>query len=82
MNYNLYIYIILTFLILFLVSKFSYNFNLLDKPTKRKMHSEPTAYTGGIALSVIYIIAIFLFNFSYQKLDLIFSIAFLVSYFI
>ncbi len=79
MNYNLYIYTFLIFLLLFSVSKFSYNFNLLDKPTKRKIHSKPTAYTGGIALCIIYIIAIFLFNFSYQKLDLIFSIAFLIA---
>jgi UDP-GlcNAc:undecaprenyl-phosphate GlcNAc-1-phosphate transferase len=43
------------------------------------MHTVPTAYTGGVALSIILIFAIFLFNYSNQKLDLILSIGFLIA---
>ena len=73
------IYSIVSFLTLFSIAVVSYKLNLLDIPDKRKMHLKPTAYTGGLSLSFIYIFAIFLFNFSDQKLDLIFSIAFLIG---
>jgi len=73
------VYSIVSFLALFSIAVFSYKLNLLDIPDKRKMHLKPTAYTGGLALCFIYIFAIFLFNFSDQKLDLIFSIAFLIG---
>ncbi|MBD1136941.1 undecaprenyl/decaprenyl-phosphate alpha-N-acetylglucosaminyl 1-phosphate transferase [Pelagibacterales bacterium SAG-MED49] len=63
----------------FLISSFSYKFGLIDIPNKRKKHLKPTAYTGGLALCLIYIISIFLFNFSSQKLDLILSLAFLIA---
>jgi len=76
---SLLIYSLISFLILTLISKISYKLNLLDVPNKRKIHNEPTAYTGGLALCIIYIFAIFLFNFSNQKLDLILSIAFLIG---
>lgn len=73
------IFIITNFIIFYLVSKFSYNFNLVDKPDNRKLHLIPTAYTGGLALSLIYILSIYLFNFSDQKLNLILSISILIS---
>jgi len=73
------VYSIVSFLALFSIAVFSYKLNLLDIPDNRKMHLKPTAYTGGLALCFIYIFAIFLFNFSDQKLDLIFSIAFLIG---
>ena len=43
------------------------------------MHLKPTAFTGGIALCLIYILSIYLFDFTDQKLNLIFSAAFLIS---
>ena len=73
------VYSLLSFLILILVSKISYKLNLVDIPTKRKIHIKPIAYTGGLALCLIYLIALFLFNFSSEKLNLILSIAFLVG---
>ena len=76
---NLLIYLFLNFLVFFLISKLSYKLYLVDIPTKRKMHTMPTAYTGGVALSIILIFAIFLFDYSNQKLDLILSIGFLVA---
>jgi UDP-GlcNAc:undecaprenyl-phosphate GlcNAc-1-phosphate transferase len=43
------------------------------------MHLKPTAYTGGLALCLIYIFSIYLFDFTDQKLNLILSTAFLVG---
>ena len=43
------------------------------------MHLKPTAYTGGVALCLIYVFGILLFDFSSEKLNLILSIAFLVG---
>ncbi len=73
------IYSLLTFFILFLSAKFGYYFNLIDKPNKRKIHSRPTAYTGGIAISVILLLAIKFFDYSDNDLSIIISISFLVS---
>ena len=76
---NILIYSAINFLILFLISKISYNLNLVDEPNKRKIHLRPTAYTGGIGLCLIYLMGILLFDFSSEKLNLILSIAFLIG---
>ena len=76
---NILIYSSISFLILILISKISYNLNLVDEPNKRKIHLTPTAYTGGLGLCLIYIVAILLFDFSSEKLNLILSIAFLIG---
>jgi UDP-GlcNAc:undecaprenyl-phosphate GlcNAc-1-phosphate transferase len=62
-----------------LLSKISYKLNLLDIPNKRSSHVKPTAYTGGIILSIIYLTSIKLFDIPYPKLNLILSLAFLIS---
>jgi UDP-GlcNAc:undecaprenyl-phosphate GlcNAc-1-phosphate transferase len=76
---NILIYSSISFLLLILISKISYNLKLVDAPNKRKMHLKPTAYTGGLGLCLIYIFAIFLFDFSSEKLNLILSTAFLIG---
>ena len=76
---NILIYSSISFLILFLISKISYNLNLVDEPNRRKIHLTPTAYTGGLGLCLIYLMGIFLFDFSSEKLNLILSIAFLIG---
>ena len=76
---NILIYSSISFLILILISKISYKLNLVDAPNKRKIHLKPTAYTGGLGLCLIYIIAILLFDFSSEKLNLILSTAFLIG---
>ena len=48
------IYILINIIILFLCGKISYKLKLVDLPNKRKIHSKATAYTGGIALSIIF----------------------------
>ncbi len=76
---NMLIYSLINFLILISIAKISYKLNLVDLPGKRRVHLKPTAYTGGVALCLIYVFAIFLFDFSSEKLNLILSIAFLVG---
>tara|TARA_B100001989_G_C24516005_1_gene453165 strand:- start:297 stop:1295 length:999 start_codon:yes stop_codon:yes gene_type:complete len=76
---SLLIYLFLSFLILILLSKISYKLNLVDIPNKRKLHSKPTAYTGGIALSIILLLSLQIFNILGKDLSAIISIAFLIS---
>ena len=76
---NFITYLLFTFLILYFFSYISYKLKLVDIPGKRKKHLEPTAYTGGLALSIVFLIGIKLFNFSDQALDLIVSTSFLIS---
>ena len=73
------LYILIVFIVLFSNGKISYKLNLVDIPNKRKIHLKATAYTGGIAISVIFLIAIILFNTFNKSLSLILSIGFLVS---
>ena len=58
------IYSLFSFIILFLSTKIAYFFDLVDKPNKRKIHSKPTAFTGGIIISLILLISIKFFNYS------------------
>ena len=53
------IHILVNFIILYFV-KISYNLNLLDIPNNRKIHSEETAYTGGVASLILLTAIIFL----------------------
>ena len=76
---NIFAYSLISFLILILVSKISYKLNLLDLPNKRKGHLKPTAFTGGLALSFIYILSVLLFDIFDEKLNLIIPIAFLIG---
>ena len=73
------IYTLISFAILLFISIYSYKLDLVDKPNKRKLHSKPTAFTGGLALSFAYIISIKLFNIQSYELNLVLSIAFLIT---
>ena len=79
-NYNLLLFAIVSFLFLIICSIFSYKYGLLDKPNKRKIHSKPTAYTGGIALSVCYIFSLLFFDIIDAHLNLIISISCLITF--
>ena len=74
---NILIYSIISFFIFFLVSKISYQLNLVDVNNERKIHFKPTAFTGGLALSFIYIFSILLFDVVGEKINSILPIAFL-----
>jgi len=76
---NILIYSLISFLALIIISKISYYLNLVEAPNKRKIHLKPTAYTGGLGLCLVYIVAVFLFDFSSEKLNLILSIALLIG---
>jgi UDP-GlcNAc:undecaprenyl-phosphate GlcNAc-1-phosphate transferase len=78
MQNSIAIYSLLSFLILFFIAKISYKLDLIDIPNNRKIHKSPTAYTAGLAISIILILSILLFNFS-NKLGLILSMGFLIS---
>jgi len=73
------IYILFSFIIFFLSAKISYKLKLLDFPNNRKIHKEPTVYTGGIAISFILIFAVQLLDVLSPDLALIISISFLIS---
>jgi len=76
---NFFIHICISFLLLFLISKFSYKLNLVDTPNERKIHKTPVANTGGIALAFVFVLSILIFDFSNFKLHLIFTIGFLIA---
>ena len=76
---NILIYFILCFLLFFFSSKLAYRLSLVDKPNKRKIHSNATAYTGGITISFILLITIKLFHHPNESLNLIILISFLIS---
>ena len=73
------IYILLNFIILFFCAKISYHLNLVDIPNKRKIHTKPTSYTGGIAVSTILLFSIILFDNFDKSMSSILSISFLIS---
>lgn len=80
--YSIAIYILLSFIIFILFALFSYKFQFVDVPNDRKIHSKPTAYSGGIAISIILLCALQFFetfNILDRKLNLILSTAFLTS---
>lgn len=74
---NILLYSAISFFILILVSKISYQLNLVELTNKRKIHRKPTAFTGGLALSIIYIFSILLFDVVGEKINSILPIAFL-----
>ena len=79
MYIHLTIYSLLCFFLFFLCAKISYKLNLVDLPNNRKIHSEATAYTGGIILSCILLFAIKILDIFDPNLASIISISFLIS---
>ena len=73
------IYFTLCLPILLICAKLSYKFNFLDMPNERKLHDNPTAYTGGIGISIIYLLSLKFFNFYNLDLNVIISISFLIA---
>lgn len=79
MDLKLTIFTIISFLIFFIITFASYKLQLVDKPNNRKIHLGPTAFTGGISLSLVYLLAIMLFDFHLKELNHIITIGFLVA---
>ncbi|MDB9985965.1 undecaprenyl/decaprenyl-phosphate alpha-N-acetylglucosaminyl 1-phosphate transferase [Pelagibacterales bacterium] len=73
------IYFLLSFILFYIFASLSYKFDLVDLPSKRKLHPNPTAYTGGVILSLIFLASIPLFGLSNNIFSFIISLGFLVS---
>ena len=73
-----FIYSLISFLSFFVIAKLSHRLNLLDYPTKRKSHSKPIPFTGGLCLSLIYLFSIKIFELESNELNLILSFSFLM----
>tara|TARA_B100001093_G_scaffold517637_1_gene599833 strand:- start:2786 stop:3790 length:1005 start_codon:yes stop_codon:yes gene_type:complete len=78
MYYVLIVYFFLSLILFYSCAKISYKFGLVDIPDSRKIHSNATAYTGGISISISCVLSILLFQISTNNLNLILSIAFLI----
>ncbi len=74
------IFLLFSFFLLLLCGVISYRLNFVDVPNERKIHSKPTAYTGGLALSASYLVALQLFNILDSNLNLILSISSLIMF--
>ena len=73
------IFIIISFVVLFFISKLSYILKITDKPNLRKVHSVPIANTGGLGISITYILSIYIFEVHSEELNLITSISILIA---
>jgi UDP-GlcNAc:undecaprenyl-phosphate GlcNAc-1-phosphate transferase len=69
--------IILTYIIIHLSKKL----NLLDFPNKRKLHTHPTPYTGGIIISTTYLFIFFNYKINIYFLYLILNISLITCFF-
>ncbi len=79
MSFLIVIYCLLSFILLFISAKISYRYRLVDLPNKRKLHTDATAFTGGVAISLIFLVSILLFEFSNGVFNFIISMSFLIS---
>ena len=76
---DLFIFVLTSFLFYIFVSKISYKLNLVDIPNKRKIHTIPVAFTGGMAMTFTFAFSVYFFDFYDAKINLIFSIGFLMA---
>ena len=69
----------ISFFLIFITTKYAGKFKLLDYPNKRKDHLKPTPFTGGIGISLTFILIIFFSDFSDNYLNLILAYTFMIS---
>lgn len=79
MYIEIFVYFLLSFILLFFFAKVSYRLKLVDLPNKRKIHSKATAYTGGISICLILLFALQVLDIFDRNLALILSMSFLIS---
>ena len=79
MSLQIVIYFLLSFLLFYIITKISYKYSLVDLPNNRKLHTEATAFTGGLSISLILLASILLFDLSNIVFNLIISTSFLIS---
>jgi UDP-GlcNAc:undecaprenyl-phosphate GlcNAc-1-phosphate transferase len=78
---NLFIILIIQLFVLFLLNKVSYKIDFLDYPNKRKVHSTPTPFIGGLSLGLSYCVVVFITDINFLYLNFIFAYALIVSIF-
>ena len=60
---NLFLLIIISFILNYFLIKVAFKFDYLDYPSNRKSHEKPAPFTGGFVLVVLFILfIIFLFK--------------------
>ena len=79
MDYIIIIYSLLSFVFLLLFAKISYRLKLVDLPNERKIHTSEVAFTGGIIISLIFIVSSLLFDLSNKEFNSILSMSFLIA---
>ncbi len=79
MDYKITLYFLFNFLVLFVCAQISYKLRLVDIPNERKIHSKPTAFTGGIGISIILLFTLQALDIFDKSLALILSFSFLIS---
>lgn len=60
---------VISLLFFLVIGKLSVKLNLLDKPNKRKIHKNPTPYTGGLVIALIFLLIVFISDFSEKNLN-------------
>ena len=74
------LYIVIFQFVLILTSiKLSKIFDLVDYPQKRKIHTNPTPYTGGVTLALGYIFIVIITNFENNHINIILNYSLLVA---
>ncbi len=79
MYIEIFVYFLISFVLLFCAAKVSYRLKLVDLPNKRKIHKKATAYTGGVSISLILLFALQVLDIFDKNLALILSMSFLIS---
>jgi UDP-GlcNAc:undecaprenyl-phosphate/decaprenyl-phosphate GlcNAc-1-phosphate transferase len=78
-DYNLIKISLISFTIFLVVRNISKLLNLLDYPSNRKPHKTATPYTGGICISLCFVIIIFLNDYENKTLNFILMYSLIVS---
>lgn len=78
MNSVILIYLTLSLPLFYILSKLAKNFNLLDKPDKRKLHTGEIPFIGGLGISIFFLLFVKIQNFNHL-IDLILIYSFIMS---
>ena len=78
---NFFLLILCSFIFFYFGAKISIKFKLLDYPNKRKMHKYPIPFSGGLVISLIFLISVYLSNFNDVYHNNILVYGFLVALF-
>ena len=79
MIFNITQIVIFQLIITFPIVMLSKKLGLLDLPSKRKLHSNPTPYTGGLIVSLTFLFIVFITNYDNYYLNLILSFSILIA---